>query len=187
MAEVAHDAGLATHLDGARVLNATAASGIEASRICRKMDSCWIDLTKGLGAPVGAVLAGSEAFIVEAWRYKQQWGGAMRQSGVLAAMGLYALDNNVGRLADNNARAARIGSALGGMAAVSAVAPVDSNIVVFEINETGPSAAELVETAAAAGVDFSDLSVRTCRIVTHMDVDDGDEAALLSVLSNALS
>ena len=95
-------------MDGARLLNAVVQSGIDASRWVEGYDSCWIDFSKGLGAPVGAVLAGSAAFIDQAWRIKQQIGGAMRQPGILAAMCLYALDYNVERLADDHALAARI-------------------------------------------------------------------------------
>lgn len=182
----AHRAGLATHMDGARLLNAVVATGIPATRFSRDMDSVWIDLTKGLGAAVGAVLAGSEEFIDRAWRWKQQWGGAMRQSGILAAMGLYALDHNVDRLADDHARAGRIGRALAGMALVEEVLPVETNIVVFRIAESGPGGPQLLARAAEAGVSMSGRDERSCRIVTHLDVDDHDVDVLLEVLSSFL-
>ena len=99
VAEVAHQAGLATHMDGARLLNATVATGIPAVRMCRGMDSVLDRSDQGTGRRGwGAVMAGSQDFIDQAWRWKQQWGGAMRQSGILAAMGLYALDHHVDRL-----------------------------------------------------------------------------------------
>lgn len=186
VAGVAHDAGLATHMDGARLLNAVVATGIPAARYARDMDSVWIDLTKGLGAAVGAVLAGSAEFIDRAWRWKQQWGGSMRQSGILAAMGLYALDHHVDRLADDHARAARIGEALGGMALVEEVLPVETNIVVFRISEAGPSGPRLLEMAAKEGVVMSGRGRRSCRIVTHLDVDDHDVDVLLEVLASFL-
>ncbi len=186
VAEVAHQAGLATHMDGARLLNAVVAAGVPAARFARDMDSVWIDLTKGLGAPVGAVLAGSEEFIDRAWRWKQQWGGAMRQSGVLAAMGLYALDHHVERLAEDHARATRIGEALAGMSLVEEVLPVETNIVVFHIAAAGPSGPRLLELAAEVGVAMSGRDQRSCRIVTHLDVDDHDVDVLLEVLASFL-
>lgn len=186
VAGIAHESGLVTHMDGARLLNAVVAAGIPAARFARHMDSVWIDLTKGLGAAVGAVLAGSEDFIEQAWRWKQQWGGAMRQSGVLAAMGLYALDHHVDRLAEDHARAARIGDALAEMSLVEEVLPVETNIVVFRVGEAGPSSPELLESAAEAGVLMSVRDLRSCRIVTHLDVDDGDVDVLLEVLTSIL-
>ncbi|MEL6873312.1 MAG: threonine aldolase family protein, partial [Pseudomonadota bacterium] len=104
----ARAAGLGVHMDGARLMNAAVASGRPAAEHTAAVDSVWIDFTKGLGAPFGAVLAGSEAFIAEAWRLKQRWGGAMRQSGIMAAMCLYALDHHVDRLAEDHALAASI-------------------------------------------------------------------------------
>ena len=184
--EEAREAGLSTHMDGARLMNAVVATGVPAARFARGMDSVWIDLTKGLGAPVGAVLAGSRRFIDRSWRWKQQWGGAMRQSGILAAMGIYALDHHVDRLADDHARAARIGSALALMSGVAEVLPVETNIVVFRIVEEGPSGPRLIELAAEAGVAMSGRDERSCRIVTHLDVDDRDVDALLEVMASLL-
>ncbi len=186
VAEAAHGAGLVTHMDGARLLNAVVATGIPAARMAEGMDSVWIDLTKGLGAGVGAVLAGSRDFIDRAWRWKQQWGGAMRQSGILAAMGLYALDHHVDRMADDHARAARIGAALAGMARVESVLPVETNIVIFRTTPEGPGSTELLETVREAGVLISPRDERSCRIVTHLDVDDHDVDVLLEVMASAL-
>ncbi len=108
----AHDLG--AHLDGARLMNAVVASGVSAADQASGFDSAWIDFTKGLGAPIGAVLVGSRELIEEAWRYKQMWGGAMRQSGVVAAAGLYALDNHVERLADDHENARVLAEGLAG-------------------------------------------------------------------------
>ena len=105
--------GLATHMDGARLMNAVVASGVAAAAYAAPFDSVWIDFTKGLGAPVGAALAGSRAFIQEAWRYKQAFGGAMRQAGIIAAGGIYALEHNVERLAENHAHARLLAEGLG--------------------------------------------------------------------------
>lgn len=186
VAGVAHRAGLATHMDGARLLNAVVATGVPAARFSRDMDSVWIDLTKGLGAAVGAVLAGSEEFIDRAWRWKQQWGGAMRQSGILAAMGLYALDHHVDRMADDHARATRIGKVLSRMSLIAEVLPVETNIVVFRIEEAGPTGPELLGLAAEAGVSMSGRDQRSCRIVTHLNVDDHGVDVLLEVLASFL-
>ena len=184
--EAARSAGLATHMDGARLLNAAVASGVPAAHIAEGMDSVWIDLTKGLGAGVGAVMAGDQEFIEKAWRWKQQWGGAMRQSGILAAMGLYALDHHVDRLADDHTRAARIGEALENMARVEQVLAVETNIVVFRMTADGPSAAQLMSVAQESEVMISGRDERSCRIVTHLDVDDDDVDVLLEVMAAAL-
>ena len=186
VAEVAHTAGLITHMDGARLLNAVIASGKPASRHAQNMDSVWIDLTKGLGAPVGAVLAGTEAFIQQAWTFKQQWGGSMRQSGVIAAMGIYALDHNVDRLAEDHTRAQRIATALTALPGVATVLPADSNIVIFDTTRDSLTGAELVAAAAAAGIRIGTFADRRCRIVTHLDVDDTDVDRLLEVLETHL-
>lgn len=110
----------------------------------------------------------------------------MRQSGILAAMGLYALDHHVDRMADDHARAARIGAALAGMARVESVLPVETNIVIFRMAPDGPGSAELIETAREAEVLISPRDERTCRIVTHLDVDDDDVDDLLEVMASAL-
>ena len=151
VAEAARTAGLATHMDGARLLNACVTTGIGARDYAEGFDSCWIDFSKGLGAPVGSVLAGSADFIARVWRYKQQWGGAMRQSGLIAAACLYALDNHVGRLADDHALAARIGGVLESLPGVVEVLPVETNIVIFDLADGGLNAAELAKRLAADG------------------------------------
>ena len=102
IADVARENGLSTHMDGARLMNAVVASGVPASTFARGWDSAWIDMSKGLGAPVGGVLAGSHEFIAQALRHKHQFGGAMRQAGIIAAAGVYALKHNVDRLAEDH-------------------------------------------------------------------------------------
>src|SRR5262249_55991911 len=104
---------LVTHMDGARLMNAVVASGVSARAYAEPFDSTWIDFTKGLGAPVGAALAGSRDFIAEAWRCKQQMGGAMRQAGIIAAGGVYALRHHVERMAEDHANAGRLPGGLG--------------------------------------------------------------------------
>ena len=125
--------GLAMHMDGARILNAVVASGVAAQRMAAPCDSVWLDLSKGLGCPVGGVLAGSKAFIDEAWRWKHRLGGALRQSGMLAAAGLYALDHNVERLAEDHGNARRLAEMLGNLAGIRIMNPeVETNIVFID-------------------------------------------------------
>ena len=168
--EVARRHRLATHLDGARLMNAVVASGVVAREWAAPFDSAWIDFTKGLGAPVGAALAGSRDFIDEAWRMKQQMGGAMRQAGIIAAGGIWALRHHVKRLAEDHANARRLAE---GLAALPGVAldpkSVETNIVFFEV--TGRlEAAAAVERLLARGVRMGALGPRTIRAVTHLDV-----------------
>src|SRR5688500_7742974 len=168
--DVARRHGLATHLDGARLMNAAVASGIAARDWTAPFDSAWIDFTKGLGAPVGAALAGSREFIAEAWRMKQQMGGAMRQAGIIAAGGIYALRHHVERLAGDHANARRLADGLAGLPGI-ALDPksVDTNIVFFDL--TGRlDAATAVERLLARGVRMGALGPRTIRAVTHLDV-----------------
>jgi threonine aldolase len=177
--EVARRHGLRAHLDGARLLNAAVASGVSAADFARDFDTAWLDFTKGLGAPVGAVLVGSRELIEEAWRYKQMWGGAMRQAGIVAAAGLYALDHHVERLADDHANARLLAD---GLAATEGVeidpARVETNIVIFEVAD----AAGLVEALGQAGVEVSTVGPRRVRMVTHLDVGRaGVEQALDAV------
>jgi threonine aldolase len=163
--------GLAAHIDGARLMNAVVASGISARTYAGPFDSAWIDFTKGLGAPVGAVLAGSRAFIAEAWRYKQQMGGAMRQAGIIAAGGVYALRHHVERLAEDHALARRLATGLAELPGIKLdPAEVETNLVFFDV--TGAlDAPTAVERLLAHGVRLGALGPRTLRAVTHLDVD----------------
>jgi len=179
VAAVARRHGLATHMDGARLMNAVVASGISARDYAAPFDSAWIDFTKGLGAPVGAALAGTRAFIDEAWRCKQQMGGAMRQAGIIAAGGVYALRHHVKRLAEDHANARRLADGLAALPGVR-VDPrtIETNIVFFDLTGslTAPAA---VERMLARGVRMGALGARTIRAVTHLDVSaDGIERAL---------
>jgi len=164
---VARENGLRAHLDGARLLNAAVASGVDAAAYAGGFDTAWIDFSKGLGAPVGACLAGSRETIAEAWRYKQMYGGAMRQAGIVAAGALYALEHNVRRLAEDHANARALAA---GLAAIDGVAidpaTVETNIVIFEV----PDPAALLAGLAARGIELSGFGQRL-RAVTHLDVD----------------
>jgi threonine aldolase len=157
------------------------ATGTSARQFAATFDSAWIDLSKGLGAPVGAVLAGSGAFIEEAWRYKQRFGGAMRQAGIIAAAGVYALRHHVDRLAEDHERARQLARGLAELRGV-AIDPerVETNIVIFDVGETGLSGDDFAaRTLASHGVRFSVLGPTIVRAVTHLDIPaDGVSRAL---------
>ncbi|MCP4208111.1 MAG: low specificity L-threonine aldolase [Shimia sp.] len=182
-ADTAKAAGLSTHLDGARLLNAQVATGVPAADYARGFDSAWIAFTKGLGCPVGAVLAGSRDFIAEAWLLKRRWGGAMRQTGVLTAMCIYALDHHVDRLADDHALAKLIGARLGELAIVSNILPIDSNIVIADLANRGPDAREVASQLRHKNITITVVGVRRIRIVTHMDVGRVDADALVAAMT----
>jgi threonine aldolase len=177
--EVARAHELRTHLDGARLLNAVVASGVAAREWAAAFDSAWIDFSKGLGAPIGACLAGSDDFVAQAWRWKQMLGGALRQSGIVAAAALYALDHNVERLGDDHARARRLAEGLAGLPGIELdPSLVETNIVVFGVAD----ADDFCRRLEAEGVRMGALDERTVRAVTHLDVDDaGIDRALEAV------
>jgi threonine aldolase len=181
--EIARAHGLRAHLDGARLLNAAVASGVPAAEWAAPFDSAWLDFTKGLGAPVGACLAGSAELIAEAWRWKQMLGGAMRQSGIVAAAGVYALDHHVDRLADDHARARRLAAALAEMPGVGLdPGTVETNIVVFSV----PDAPAFCDALARRDVVMLALDARRVRAVTHLDVDDAGIDWTIAVARSAL-
>ena len=168
--DVARRRGLRTHLDGARLMNAVVASGIAAGEYAKAFDSVWIDFTKGLGAPVGAALAGSREFIAEAWRLKQQMGGAMRQAGIIAAGGIFALRQHVSRLADDHGNARRLAEGLCKLPGVALdPACVETNIVIFELNGS-VDAVRMLASLLSRGVRMGAMGPRTVRAVTHLDV-----------------
>ena len=160
--------GLATHMDGARLLNACVATGISASEMAKGWDSAWIDFSKGLGAPIGGVLAGSSAFIDEVWRWKQRLGGSMRQAGICAAACIYALDHNVDRLAEDHANARALARGLSQIAGVEVQEP-ESNLVFFKPDAAGVSGEAMVAALRTHGILLAmmDGRIRAC---THLDV-----------------
>ncbi len=185
---VARDHGLAAHLDGARLFNAQVATGVPAREYAEGFDSAWIDLSKGLGAPVGAVLAGSAGFVEEAWRWKQRLGGAMRQAGVIAAAGVYALRHHIDRLAEDHENAAILAKGLSGIPGV-ALDPddVETNIVVFDLGEAGMSATDFADRVLAEhGVRFSVLGPTVVRAVTHLDVGKEDVESAVAAAATVL-
>jgi threonine aldolase len=171
---VARSHGMATHMDGARLFNAVVASGVSARAFAAGFDSVWVDFTKGLGAPVGAALAGSQQFIVEAWRLKQQMGGAMRQAGIIAAGGIYGLEHNVERLADDHVHARLLADGLAQLPGIVLTPEhVETNIVLFELKgslDAETAVARLLER----GVRMGALGARTVRAVTHLDISRDD-------------
>ena len=182
--DVARARGMRAHLDGARLLNAVVATGVSAAEYASGFDTAWIDFTKGLGAPVGACLAASRELIDEAWRYKQMWGGAFRQSGVVAAAGLYALDHHVERLADDHANARLLADGLAEMPGVELdAATVETNIVIFAV----PDPAALVDALARADVEVSRVGPELIRMVTHLDVDRAGCERALAAAREALA
>ena len=168
VAAVAREEGWVTHMDGARLMNASVASGVSAKAYAASFDSAWLDFTKGLGAPLGAVLTGSKTFIDEAWRWKQRLGGSMRQAGICAAACLYALDHHVERLAEDHANAKALARGLRQMPGVAVEEP-DTNLVYFDPAGAGLPAAELAKRLQRDGVLVSLLGGRV-RACTHLDV-----------------
>jgi threonine aldolase len=168
---IARANGLATHMDGARLLNATVATGIGAREMASGWDSAWIDFSKGLGAPIGAVIAGTPGFIDEVWRWKQRLGGSMRQAGICAAACTYALDHHVDRLAEDHANARALARGLAQIAGVEVQEP-ETNLVFFKPDGAGMSGNKLVAALHQHGVLIAmmDGRIRAC---THLDVTAG--------------
>jgi threonine aldolase len=181
---VAAEHGLRTHLDGARLMNAVVASGVAAREWASLFDTAWIDFTKGLGAPLGACLAGSTELIEEAWRWKQMMGGSMRQAGIVAAGALYALDHNVERLADDHALARTLADRLAEIPGVRLEPDlVETNIVVFGVDD----AFAVSEGLSAHDVWIGALDATTMRAVTHLDVDAAGVERALRAMADVLS
>lgn len=174
--------GMVLHMDGARLLNAVIASGVSASAFAAPCDSVWLDLSKGLGCPVGGVLAGSRDFIAEAWRWKHRLGGAMRQAGILAAAGLFALDHHVERLAEDHANATRLADGLRGVPGIALDPPQpETNLVFFEV--AGMTAPQLCQRLRAEGIAVGAESEIRLRAVTHLDVDAGGIATAIGAIA----
>jgi threonine aldolase len=171
--EVAQEHDLRTHMDGARLMNAVVASNVSAAEYAGGFDTAWLDFTKGLGAPVGAVLCGSAELIGEAWRWKQQMGGAMRQAGIVAAGCLYALDHNVDRLADDHEHARLLADGLTELGCD--VIPPETNIVIFSAPDG------FVEAMARHAVELSETPDGRVRAVTHLDASRADVDEALKV------
>ncbi len=183
----AHDLGLAVHMDGARIFNASAASGTSVADLTRKCDTVQFCLSKGLGAPVGSILLGSADLIKEARVWRKRLGGGMRQAGVIAAAGLVALEKSPKLLHEDHAKARRLAKGIAELPGVKIdVSSVVTNIVIFNVAETGKSSAEICEALKNEGIlaiGFGD----SIRMVTHYDVSGTDIDDALSCLRRILS
>jgi threonine aldolase len=169
VADAGRALGLAVHLDGARLWNAAVACGRSEKELCAGFDTISVCLSKGLGAPVGSLLAGSAAMCREAYRFRKRFGGQMRQAGILAAAGLYAIDHHRDRLADDHANARYLAEAVGALPGLS----VDLDRVMTNIVrvDTDGDAADLERRASERGLEFIALGRNWIRLVTHLDVD----------------
>jgi threonine aldolase len=169
---VADQHGMRVHMDGARLMNAVVAGGYTASDAASHVDSVWVDLSKGLGAPVGAVLCGTRDFIEEARLLKHRLGGAMRQAGVIAAAGLFAFEHNVERLVEDHANAKLLEEGIGNVPGIELVyGPVETNIVFFDVSGTGKTAGQICSELEENGVRMAQYPDATkIRAVTHLDV-----------------
>ena len=182
----AHDIGLKVHLDGARIFNAATALGENVAEMTRKVDSVMFCLSKGLGAPVGSMVAGSRAFVDKARVYRKMFGGGMRQAGVIAAAGLLALEKSPSRLHIDHKNARRLAE---GVAKIPGFAidpaKVRTNIVIFDCSKTGKTAVEWCEILYQRGVWAQDTAMYSVRLVTHCDVDEAGIERALTVLQEA--
>jgi threonine aldolase len=181
----ARAAGLALHLDGARIWNASVASGVAERELAAPFDTVSACFSKGLGAPVGSVIAGTGEDMTRARRFRKMLGGGMRQVGVLCAAALYALDHHRARLADDHANARRLAEGLGGIDGIELdAAPVETNIVMFAVKPM--SSAELAARVETAGVRLASISPGRLRAVTHLDVDAAGIDRALAAIRDAL-
>jgi threonine aldolase len=185
VADVAHQHGMKVHMDGARLLNAAVALGVAASDMVANCDTVWLDFTKGLGAPLGAVLAGPRDFIGEAWRWKQRLGGSMRQGGMNAAACIYALQHNIDRLAEDHANAAALARGLAQIPGVVVEMP-ETNLVFFDTERTGLTAMELAARLRPFGVAVSVSNTFRGRACTHLDVTPEQIDEVLTIIRHVV-
>lgn len=184
-ANVAHEVGIPVHLDGARLCNAAVALGVDPSAITTAVDSVMLSLSKGLGAPVGSVLGGSESFIDRARRVRKLYGGGMRQAGIIAAPALVALDN-VDRLAEDHANAQRLADGLDDISGLS-VTPPETNILLVGVDGLDIGIEEFIERITDEGVQALPRGPDSVRFVTHLDVDDADIDDAVAAIERAVS
>ena len=183
----ARELGLGVHLDGARLVNAAVALGVEPAAIAARFDTVTLCLSKGLGCPLGALLAGSGKLMARAWREKHLFGGAMRQAGIVAAAGLYALDHHVERLADDHARARTLAEALADAGVPIDLEQVETNFVRIDAARLGLARADALARLEEAGVGLSaTIHPTVMRAVTHLDVTDDDIARASELIPDAL-
>lgn len=173
---------LAYHLDGARLWNALVAKNECAKQYGEMFDSISVCLSKGLGCPVGSVLVGSKDLIDKALRIRKVLGGGMRQAGFLAAAGIFALDHQLNRLADDHQKAREIGELLQGLPFINKVEPIETNIIIFEIDGDKMNDGVFIQKLKERGVDLIGMGQGKLRIVTHLDYTDEQHDAFLSIL-----
>ncbi len=184
--KAAHAHGLSTHMDGARLMNAAVALGVPASDITEGCDSVWLDFTKGLAAPLGAVLAGSKEFIGQAWRWKQRLGGSMRQGGICAAACIYALQHNIDRLAEDHANAKSLARGMAQIPGITVEMP-ETNLVFFDTQGTGMTADAFAGKLRKEGVLVSTSGRYRARACLHLDVTAAQVADALSVMKQVVN
>jgi threonine aldolase len=182
---VAEEAGLPIHLDGARLWHACAKTGSPPTDYGCLADTVMVCLSKGLGAPVGSLLAGPTEFMARAWRIRRRLGGGMRQSGFLAAAGIYALDHHLAQLGEDHARASELARGAGEIPGIEVVVP-ETNIVMLDFPDQTVSLDGILAALAAEGVLMVRFGPRRLRAVTHLDVDDAGIARALGVLAQAM-
>jgi threonine aldolase len=182
---VAHAAGLRVHLDGARLWNGAAALGVPPSRLARGAATVMVSFSKGLGCPVGSCLTVAADQRPRAWEIRKRLGGGMRQSGILAAAGLYALEHNLQRIADDHANARFLAERLGACPGVRVAVP-ETNIVMIDLVRPGDAADAVLPKLAAAGVLLVPFGAHRLRAVTHLDVSRSDLARAADVIASQL-
>jgi threonine aldolase len=187
VARAAQANNLIMHMDGARLPNAVIASGVSAENMCAPCDSAWLDLSKGLGCPVGGVLAGSKDFIAEAWRWKHRLGGALRQSGILSAAGLYGIDHHWASLANDHANAKRFAELAANIKGVSLIfSKVETNLVFLDVSTSGKSAKAISDALLAHSVRIGAMGPMRMRAVTHLDVSRHDVETAVRALEKVV-
>ncbi|MCP4631713.1 MAG: low-specificity L-threonine aldolase [candidate division Zixibacteria bacterium] len=180
--------GIKTYIDGARIWNASIATGVKLTEYTQYCDLVSVCLSKGLGAPVGSVLAGDKEMITQARRYRKAYGGGMRQAGIIAAAGIYALENNIERLKDDHNRAQKIAKTLSKIPSINSdPATVQTNLVVFDVFKTGRSPLEIVKGLKQKGLLIVWMGENLLRAVCHLDVDDNDIDEACEILTGFFS
>ena len=188
VAAAAKEAGLRVHVDGARIFNAAVAQGVDVRELTAPVDSVQFCLSKGLGAPVGSMVAGSKEFIARARKWRKMLGGGMRQAGVLAAAGIIALEKMVDRLAEDHALARKIGRELAQISGLKVdLERLQTNIVVAAVHPAWGTAQELLDKLREHGILATDFGPQKVRLVTHEDVGEEDAAKLISALKEIMS
>ena len=184
----AHELGLAVHMDGARLWNASVACGVPPAELARECDTVCFCFSKGLGAPVGSILAGSKELMAEARRARKRLGGAMRQVGVLAAAALYALEHNIERLAEDHERARLLAAGVGELPRVTVEpAKIETNIVMIDLLPDAPPASTVVARLAEHGVLLFDIGPRRLRAVTHLEITTPDIEKAVGAFADAVA